>query len=327
MASSACSTCTTPAAVAEVGGRACGHRHVPRSQVRVRRTGGRAARAHHPVPGDRRRAAGGHHLAVAAQGLARGARARAHGADHLRHPRGVTRQRCFPEPVPPGFAGARGGTWPRLRAVLRTRRGDPAEQKRTLHALMVCALSTLLVFALLAMSTVPVLQAIGVTVTLGVISNFVLALLLTRERAARMMRYRSKLLPHAGSARMIERVVRWDAQEILAATTRHRSPDNPLRRDGRLACRAPGGIRGTGHGHSWRVVRYRRRTRAAARLARVGSRSRAEARLHRRPGRRAGDLGAGAVGATRELAILVHGESRRRSSLLRGRVAAMPRKV
>ena len=29
----------------------------------------------------------------------------------------------------------------------------------------------------------PVLQAIGITVSLGVVSNFVLALLLTRERA------------------------------------------------------------------------------------------------------------------------------------------------
>lgn len=43
------------------------------------------------------------------------------------------------------------------------------------------------------------------------------------------------LLPHAGCARMIERVLRWDAQEIHAATARHRSQDNPLRRDGRLA--------------------------------------------------------------------------------------------
>lgn len=60
---------------------------------------------------------------------------------------------------------------------------DPNEQKRTLHALMVCAISTLLVFALLSLSTVPILQAIGVTVTLGVICNFVLALLLTRARA------------------------------------------------------------------------------------------------------------------------------------------------
>ena len=43
------------------------------------------------------------------------------------------------------------------------------------------------------------------------------------------------LLPHAGTARMIERVLRWDREEIVAATTRHRAPDNPLRKDGRLA--------------------------------------------------------------------------------------------
>jgi len=60
---------------------------------------------------------------------------------------------------------------------------DAAEQRRTLHALLVCSLSTLMVFALLALSTVPILQAIGITVSLGVISNFLLALLLTRERA------------------------------------------------------------------------------------------------------------------------------------------------
>ena len=43
------------------------------------------------------------------------------------------------------------------------------------------------------------------------------------------------LLPHAGTARMIERVLRWDADRIVAATARHRAADNPLRRDGRLA--------------------------------------------------------------------------------------------
>jgi predicted exporter len=37
-----------------------------------------------------------------------------------------------------------------------------------------------MVFALLAASSLPVLRAIGLTVSLGVISNFVLALLLTR---------------------------------------------------------------------------------------------------------------------------------------------------
>jgi predicted hotdog family 3-hydroxylacyl-ACP dehydratase len=45
----------------------------------------------------------------------------------------------------------------------------------------------------------------------------------------------SALLPHAGTARMIERVVRWDRESIVAATTRHRATDNPLRKDGRLA--------------------------------------------------------------------------------------------
>jgi predicted hotdog family 3-hydroxylacyl-ACP dehydratase len=49
------------------------------------------------------------------------------------------------------------------------------------------------------------------------------------------MNYDPSLLPHAGNALMIERVVRWDAREIQVATTRHRAADNPLRRDGRLA--------------------------------------------------------------------------------------------
>jgi len=43
------------------------------------------------------------------------------------------------------------------------------------------------------------------------------------------------LLPHAGTARMIERVVSWDRESIVAATTRHRATDNPLRKEGRLA--------------------------------------------------------------------------------------------
>jgi predicted hotdog family 3-hydroxylacyl-ACP dehydratase len=43
------------------------------------------------------------------------------------------------------------------------------------------------------------------------------------------------LLPHAGTARMIERVLRWDRESIVAATARHRAADNPLRKHGRLA--------------------------------------------------------------------------------------------
>jgi predicted exporter len=57
---------------------------------------------------------------------------------------------------------------------------DPAEQRRTMHAVLVCSLSTLMVFALLSLSSLPVLRAIGVTVAVGVVCNFVLALLLTR---------------------------------------------------------------------------------------------------------------------------------------------------
>jgi predicted exporter len=60
---------------------------------------------------------------------------------------------------------------------------DPMEQRRTLHALLVCSASTLMVFALLALSTLPVLRALGLTVSIGVVSNFVLALLLTRPPA------------------------------------------------------------------------------------------------------------------------------------------------
>jgi predicted exporter len=61
---------------------------------------------------------------------------------------------------------------------------DYADQLRTLHALIVCSLMTLLVFFLLALSSIPVLRAIGLTVTLGVIGNFVLALLIARHPAS-----------------------------------------------------------------------------------------------------------------------------------------------
>jgi predicted exporter len=60
---------------------------------------------------------------------------------------------------------------------------DAFEQGRTLHAVLICSISTLLVFALLGISSLPVLRAIGVTVSLAVICNFVLALVLTRPGA------------------------------------------------------------------------------------------------------------------------------------------------
>ena len=57
---------------------------------------------------------------------------------------------------------------------------DRDDQLRTLHAVLVCSAMTLLVFSLLALSSVPVLRAIGGTVALGVVFNFVLALLVAR---------------------------------------------------------------------------------------------------------------------------------------------------
>ncbi|MEZ5465828.1 MAG: MMPL family transporter [Lysobacteraceae bacterium] len=60
---------------------------------------------------------------------------------------------------------------------------DAADQRRTLHSLMVCATSTLLVFALLGSSEIPVLRAIGSTVALGVVLHFLLAALLAARPA------------------------------------------------------------------------------------------------------------------------------------------------
>jgi len=136
---------------------------------------------------------------------------------------------------------------------------DPHEQRRTLHAVLVCSISTLMVFALLALSSLPVLRAIGVTVSIGVVCNFVLALLLTREDGAAgrwvlgagrketapdsssgqrpapsTQPPISSLIPHQGSMCLLERVVHWDDQSIRLATQSHRSPQNPLRHDGQL---------------------------------------------------------------------------------------------
>lgn len=61
--------------------------------------------------------------------------------------------------------------------------GEPGERRRTLHGIGLCALSTTLVFGLLATSSIPVLRAIGVTVSLGVLFNFMLAALIARSTA------------------------------------------------------------------------------------------------------------------------------------------------
>lgn len=59
---------------------------------------------------------------------------------------------------------------------------DAAEARRTLHATLVCVISALLVFALLALSSIPVLRAIGLTVSLGVGFHFCLSILMAHHK-------------------------------------------------------------------------------------------------------------------------------------------------
>jgi predicted exporter len=50
--------------------------------------------------------------------------------------------------------------------------GDDRTCRATLHALTLCALSTVSVFAILAVSSIPVLHAIGLTVAIGVSMSY-----------------------------------------------------------------------------------------------------------------------------------------------------------
>jgi len=59
---------------------------------------------------------------------------------------------------------------------------DVAETRRTLHATLACVASAILVFGLLATSTLPVLRAIGLTVALGVAFHFCLSIQMARPR-------------------------------------------------------------------------------------------------------------------------------------------------
>jgi len=44
----------------------------------------------------------------------------------------------------------------------------------------------------------------------------------------------AELIPHQGGMCLHERIVAWDDAGVRVATASHRSPDNPLRRDGHL---------------------------------------------------------------------------------------------
>jgi predicted exporter len=61
---------------------------------------------------------------------------------------------------------------------------NAAEARRTLHATLVCVISALLVFGLLATSSLPVLRAIGLTVALGVAFHFCLSILMAQSKSA-----------------------------------------------------------------------------------------------------------------------------------------------
>lgn len=43
------------------------------------------------------------------------------------------------------------------------------------------------------------------------------------------------LLPHAGSMVLLDEILSWDERAIRCAAASHASPDNPLRKNGRLA--------------------------------------------------------------------------------------------
>lgn len=62
--------------------------------------------------------------------------------------------------------------------------GDSDERRRTLHALLVCSSSTVAGFGVLCLSSLPVLTAIGQTVTVGVVAAFVFAAIIARPWAA-----------------------------------------------------------------------------------------------------------------------------------------------
>jgi predicted exporter len=62
------------------------------------------------------------------------------------------------------------------------RTDDAAEARRTLHATLVCVVSAVLVFGLLALSALPVLRAIGLTVALGVAFHFILSIQMATPR-------------------------------------------------------------------------------------------------------------------------------------------------
>jgi predicted exporter len=62
---------------------------------------------------------------------------------------------------------------------------DVANRQRTLHSLFICSSSTIVVFGMLALSTLPVLNAIGQTVAIGVFASFLFAFTVAQQVSKR----------------------------------------------------------------------------------------------------------------------------------------------
>jgi predicted exporter len=62
---------------------------------------------------------------------------------------------------------------------------DVANRQRTLHSLFICSSSTIVVFGMLSLSTLPVLNAIGQTVAIGVFASFLFAFTVAQQVSKR----------------------------------------------------------------------------------------------------------------------------------------------
>ena len=68
-------------------------------------------------------------------------------------------------------------------ALFFSRRESVGERTGTLHALVLCAVSSTAVFGILAVSEIPVLRAVGLTAAIGVLASFILAAALAQPSA------------------------------------------------------------------------------------------------------------------------------------------------
>jgi predicted exporter len=66
-------------------------------------------------------------------------------------------------------------------SLFLSRAESPAERSRTRWGVTLCAVSTTLAFGILATSSVPVLQYLGLTVATGSAANYLLAWLASTE--------------------------------------------------------------------------------------------------------------------------------------------------